>query len=285
MKKIFLFAAACAAIFMSACAEDILRSEYRLEMPDLPESWHSLFGPAHWRVEWVNDNGELVIAETDGAFYADAAILQGKTTPVLAYPYWPGVTHAGAFRPAGALSPLDVEGGSIRLSWNAGVEAAFYLELAKKAATSGNLARSPEKFNWTGFRALFNEKKPPSAVCDDPWLVDWEDVAEKTAASGFSVRKIVECEYENLSITVPADGPWVGNSPFAQSMNWKEDAKAVLRVTSAVDSYYCTQGVLRCKKDIAVYEPYARESLRGSYRMGERQGDLTSNRKSGTIWE
>jgi hypothetical protein len=260
MKKIFLlFAAAFAALFMSACAEDILRSEYRLELPDLPQSWQSLFGPARWRVEWVNDNGEFVFAETDGAVYSGAQVFQGKTTPVLAYPFWPGITHAGAFRPAGALYPFDVQGASIRLNWASGVDAAFYLELAKKAAASGNLSRSPEKFNWLEFRSLFSEKKTSEAVCNDPWLVDWEDVAEKTAASGFSARKIVECEYENLSITVPADGPWVGNSPFALSMDWQKDAKAVLRVTGNVDSYYCAKGVLRFKKGIAIYEPYAQK--------------------------
>jgi hypothetical protein len=240
----------CVLLFQS-CGEPVNYPEYRLEMPALPAVWTELFGAPLWRIEWIDKDGRWARADTGGSFYPGVSLPEGWTTPVIAYPYWNGQgIYPGTMKPCGALYPLDVEGGTLRLSWQGGVDAFFYRELSR----GSNENRQPNKFDWPRFRSLFSEKKISADVCADPWLADWSAIAVKTAETGFNAKRIVPCETGNLIIDVPEAGPWAGVSPFAASLPWEKGQKAVLPVTSIVDAYFCPSGILRCKNGLWVFQ-------------------------------
>lgn len=238
-------------IFLGACQEDVLYPEYRLEMPDIPLVWAEILGPPRWHIEWVNKDGAVAWADTE-AFSLSVSLLDGWTHPVIAYPYWSSRDISpGVMKPCGAIYPLDVVDGKISLSWQGGVDAVFYRELSK----GDNDKRRPQYFDWKRFRTLFrDEEKLNITIRADPWLADWKDIAKKTVASGFSALKIIPGKTENYTIDIPEDGPWMGTSPFAGAFAWEKEKKTVLQVSSTVDLYFCPKGILRCKKDIWIFE-------------------------------
>lgn len=238
---------------LAGCSEPALHAEYGLELPVLPALWAEALGRCAWRLVWVDGDGRRVQADADGGALPRVHVLEAAATPVIAYPYWleRGIAP-GTMKPCGAIYPLDARGGAIRLSWERGVDAVFYAELSRW----GGSQRQPHYFDWKRFRELFTERKLDERVCDDPWIVDWREMAIKTAASGFNSRSVVPRTTVDCSVEIPEDGPWVGVSPFAGAFLWEKDAKAVLALNDAVDSFFCPKGTLRCTKGAWVFECY-----------------------------
>jgi hypothetical protein len=174
-------------------------------------------------------------------------------------------------RPAGAIFPFDVRSGRLQLSWRAGAEAWFYRELAAARnaalgaaeAEAGGAAnakaafdkRRPEYFDWPRFRSLMAGDSVPAAVRDDPWRVDWRNVAARTVQSGFDRRRIVEQAAGELTAprTALGEGPFAGPSPFARPLLPAPDKGYSFAVTSRADTYVSAEGILRVSGKVWVY--------------------------------
>jgi hypothetical protein len=238
-----LMAATAALCLFTACGEPVIIQSYRIKFPDLPEAWLEILGEANWHTEWAGKDGNIHSAEVEPGGKAYAGVSQEWSSPVSAWPYWPdkGIRY-GVAKPAGAIFPLDVSGSSIRLTWGAGVDAVFFWELA----SLNNEKRLPHNFNWARFRELFSDALLPEDILGDPWLADWKTIAVKTAMSGFDRRRINSQQCTSISLTVPASGPWIGTSPFMRVSDWQKGETITLKVSGAVDSYFCAEGILRC---------------------------------------
>ncbi|MDR3302037.1 MAG: hypothetical protein LBT01_05855 [Spirochaetaceae bacterium] len=248
-----IFGALLICPLLSGCSLPVLSSEYRLELPPLPPLWTEVLGANRWHIEWVDKNGQLASADTDAPFYPAAAIMDDSQTPIIAYPYWHerGILP-DTMKPCGAIFPLDVEGAVIRLSWQHGVDAVFYRELSKGDVSQ----RQPQYFDWKRFRELFLENKLSDQICADPWIVDWNAIAQKTTASGFNTRGVSARSTGSGTVDIPEDGPWIGVSPFTDLFPWQKGENAVLNLGNTVDSYFCPKGVLHCKKDVWTFEAW-----------------------------
>ncbi|GHV83419.1 hypothetical protein AGMMS50212_07590 [Spirochaetia bacterium] len=222
-------------------------------MPALPESWETVLGEAQWRLEWVNQDGTTVRTEINGQSYQNAGLMQGWQSAIIAYPFWSEKNiPAGLMKPAGALFPFDADNGKIRLSWQGGIDANFYRELAARA----NEKRLPYNFDWKRFRELFYGDTLKDDVRADPWLADWALIAEKTASGGFDKRRIAASKRVNCKITVPADGPWISDSPFMSHPPWTAGDNVTVPVSDGVTSFFCREGVLHCSKNVWTWNPY-----------------------------
>jgi hypothetical protein len=246
-----------ALFFTASCDEEaVIRDSYTLTFPDLPEAWLEVLGEPCWRIEWFDKKGYMQSGEISPGTAAGAdGIMQEWTTPITAWPYWPerGIKY-GVMKPAGALFPLDVSGNRVNLSWNGGIDAIFYRELAML----GSEKRLPYHFNWVRFRELFQGDELPEEILKDPWLADWKSIAEKTAVSGFDRRRISARKYSILSLAAPAPGPWIGESPFMPVSGWQEQENVTLKVTEAASSYFCPTGILRCASGAWIWIMYSR---------------------------
>lgn len=245
-----------AALTLSASceADAVIRDSYELVLPEPPEAWMEVLGEPCWRIEWFDSNGVMQSAEIlpGGTGGADG-IMQEWTTPVTAWPYWPEKNiKYGIMKPAGALFPLDVYGGSINLSWRGGIDAVFYRELAALNSEK----RLPYNFNWVRFRELFQSGGLSEEIVKDPWLADWKSIAAKTAASGFDRRRISARKYSTLSLAMPAPGPWIGESPFMPGGNWQQQENVALKVTDETSNYFCPDGILRCASGVWIWIMY-----------------------------
>jgi hypothetical protein len=258
-------------LFLAAggCGNPAIGGEYVLTFPDLPAAWQELLGSARWRLLWTDERGVLQTLETDG----DAAVSVPAewATAALAFPYWPGRgILPGEMRPAGAIIPFDIRGDRLQLSWRAGAEAWFYRELAAarnvalaEAEAGGDQAsltaaldkRRPEYFDWPRFRSLLDGDALPAAVREDPWSVDWQDLAARTVQSGFDRRRIVERQTEQLTAPRAAlgEGPFAGPSPFAKPLLPSPDLGYCFAVTSRPDTYVSAGGILRVSRKTWVY--------------------------------
>ena len=238
------------AMQFTGCA-DRLSSGYVLEFPDAPAMWVSLLGEPSWRVEWFDSGGGRRTADISSGSGGPGLEVQLPSTwanPVGAWPYWP--EHKlipGHFRPAGALFPFDVRGGRLRLSWEAGPDMVFYLELAR--ANEENYSRLPANFDWPRFRSLFQDEALSEAVREDPWLIDWRSVAEKTVLGSFDRRRLVPEEAKDKIIPVSA-GFWYGSSPFAQPLFFAEEEPSTFPVRAGVNVWISTEGILRVDGDV-----------------------------------
>jgi len=176
------------------------------------------------------------------------------TNPVAAWPYWPtNGLIPGHFMPAGALFPFDASGRRLCLSWEAGVDAVFYRELAIAAAQKN--AKMPAYFDWARFRSLFSSETMKQAVREDPWLVDWRSVAEKTVSSNFDQRRLVPQEVKYVNIPVSA-GPWYGPSPFAKPLAFEEGEKPSFPVRPGVNVWISAEGILRFTDKTFLFSVY-----------------------------
>ncbi|MDR3123388.1 MAG: hypothetical protein LBU16_06370 [Treponema sp.] len=251
---------------LGGCGNPAIRGDYALEAPPLPEPWQELLGEARWRLIWIDQRGLPQTLETDGNASVSAAV--EWATAALAFPYWPGRgILPGEMRPAGAILPFDIRGGRLCLSWKAGVEAWFYRELAaaRNAALAedggqGNVKaaldkRRPEYFDWPRFRSLMESDAMPAAVRNDPWSVDWRDVAARTIRSGFDRRRIVEQTAGELVAPKAAlgGGPFAGPSPFVRPLLPEPGAGYRFPVTSRADTYVSAEGILRVSGKTWVY--------------------------------
>ncbi|MDR2069465.1 MAG: hypothetical protein LBP71_06310 [Spirochaetaceae bacterium] len=242
---------------LGACENRIIPSAYRAELPPPPLEWENILGPPRWRVEWINPDGQIKTLETDGSSIPGLDIMVEWTTPVIAYPFWPkrGIMP-GILRPAGALFPFDADGSRISLSWRGGVDAWVYLCLrdAGGAGDAGN--RQPHYFDWPRFRLLMESSDIDEEVRLDPWLTDWQDVASRTVQSGFDRRRIKPAARDELLVTIPQSGLYLGASPFQEPRFLEKDESALFQVTGKVDTYVTGHGLLRCTKGAWLWIPW-----------------------------
>jgi len=240
--RIFIFklTAVIVMTMQLACCTDRFSSGYTLEFPQSPEPWVSLLGEPQWRVEWLAPDGRRQIADILPG--AEIELPVTWTNPVTAWPHWPGHNLSpGLFKPAGALFPLDVKGGRLCLSWEAGPDTIFYWELA--LANSNNKSKIPANFDWVRFRELFKAETMNTAVSKDPWLVDWHLVAEKTIGANFDRRRLVPQTAVTVSVPVPS-GPWYGTSPFAEPLFFVEREIPSFPVRPGLNAWICAEGIL-----------------------------------------
>jgi hypothetical protein len=238
-----------------ACRDPVIPQSYRLILPAVPPAWEEILGPPRWRVEWFGPDGRLRYGEGPAAALPETDLLVEWASPVLAYPFWPDRGLApGYMRPAGAIAPFDVQDGSLRLTWEAGPEAWFYRALASAPAAltaSGNglseaaAGRHPGRFDWPRFRDLLRNGSIPREVQDDPWLAEWDAVAEKTVQSGFDRRRIKARSRAPLTVIVPWPGPWAGSSPFAEVRLWEAGETVTVEASEETDTLVSPGGMLR----------------------------------------
>jgi hypothetical protein len=241
----------------TGCGDPPIPSGYTLYLPPLPPAWTEILGPCRWRIEWIDQNGLPLQAEYDGLGIPEISPLQEWSGPITAFPYWPQRNIApGTLRPAGALFPFDVQGSWIPLSWEAWVEAVFYREMIEALAQSPSDKRLSPYFDWPRFRELLADPVIAEAVRRDPWVVDWRSVAARTVQSGFDRRRIKSRDLEEISLRVPAPGPWIGTSPFAEPLLWEGEEEIVLGVSGGMDSYFSAAGTLRCTRETWIWIPW-----------------------------
>ncbi|MDR2052424.1 MAG: hypothetical protein LBP80_03340 [Treponema sp.] len=220
-----------AGILLASCAEPIIAPVYRVSFPEPPAVWTDALGPPSWELFWVDDRGILQSACYPEGAEPQIELAQERANPLLARPFWPAVVSAGketdgqiqsgVMKSAGSVFPFDAADGLVRLSWEGGVAAEFYLALAKARLAPENGSdgsstdkRRPEWFDWPRFISLLESDAIPQEVREDPWLVDWDAAAAKTVESGWDSRRIRAAGRTPLTVTIPADGLWFGTSPF-----------------------------------------------------------------------
>jgi hypothetical protein len=259
-------------LILGACSNPVIPPEYTVEFPTLPIAWQELMGPAHWRLVWFNPQGIPQSLETDGGGKISIAAVLEWATPVLAFPYWPGLgILPGEMRPSGGILPFDTVGKTLQLSWRGGADAWFYRELsAARNAAAGTIdvgalnKRRPEYFDWPRFRKLMDSEVIPEAVREDPWQVDWHDVAVSTVKSGFDRRRIKPLVGEELLVpgdalakTDPKPGDsFTGPSPFTKPLFPEPGAGFRFSVTVRPDTYVSAGGKLRVSRKTWVYYPF-----------------------------
>jgi len=229
--------------FQLASCKDRFSSVYRVEMPKTPEYLVSILGEPYWKLEFFDSKGEKQSKIIPPGQSTEIELPVTWTNPVTAWPYWPDYNLIPSlFKPAGALFPFDVSGERLKLSWEAGPDTVFYWELV--FANSQNAKKLPANFDWPRFRELFKSGVLSDAVVNDPWLVDWRYVAEKTISSNFDRRRLVPQASVSQSIPV-SSGPWYGASPFAKPLFFAEGQTPVFPVRSGINLWVSPEGILR----------------------------------------
>ena len=172
------------------------------------------------------------------------------STPVLAWPFWPerGLLP-GMMRPAGALFPWDACGQKISVSWQGGVHALFWKELAlaerpSAPASAAEARRLPWYFDWPRFADLLESENISQAVREDPWLADWKSIAGRTIQSGFDRRRIASRAFTELAVP-GLGGRWIGSSPFAPPLDAPDGGPLRLRVSEAAETWVSPGGILK----------------------------------------
>ena len=274
MKTGFLFVFFSAVLFLHGCGESSLAdSRLTLKLPQIPESWRTLIGDPYWQIEWINDRGQKQTTTMQGNNSLEIAVPQTWTSAVSAMPFWPekGI-RAGVFKPAGAIFPFDASGRTLYLSWQGGVDANLFRELAlhysgakeeedlpelleqwSVAGERAAVSRLPHHFNWPRFRQLFDDESLNADIREDPWLADWSGIAAKIVESGFDKRRLVPAARSSRQIPV-SSGPWIGTSPFAAPVFF--ESSPVFPVTSTIDTWVSHEGILRCNNETWIFISY-----------------------------
>ena len=249
MKTFFPALVAYVLLFSISCAEIFPANGpgYVPVPPDPPQAWLALLGSPHWRLEWFDGEGRRRALELSGGDFPAISPPGDLASPVLALPFWPDLgIGPGLFRPAGAIFPFDVSGDRLVLSWSGGVEATFFLELARAAGglspDGSAAARLPWNFNWPRFRRLLDDRALNDRIRADPWLADWPGIAERTVQSGFDRRRLVPEPEIPLELPL-GPGPWIGASPFAAPLTF--DTAPVFPVRPTTETWASPQGLLR----------------------------------------
>jgi hypothetical protein len=262
MKICFLAIVSCMGLFLNSCGEGLTDSSFALELPVLPQAWEDVLGSPNWRIEWINEDGRKETTTVQGNGGLNISPPQTWVSAVSAFPFWPqkGV-GPGIFKPAGAIFPYDVSGGSLVLSWQGGVDAALYWELARayggaaqeaaeESPERAAVARLPMNFNWPRFRRLFDDPSLNAEVRADPWLADWAGIAAKIVLSGFDKRRLVPEARSALTVPV-GPGPWIGASPFAAPLIF--ETTPVFSVRPTADTWVSKEGLLRCNSETWIF--------------------------------
>jgi hypothetical protein len=227
-----------------SCGGSPLPDSYTVVFPGISSSGTDFLGEPRWRLEWYDPEGTVRFAELEGKSAVISVLVQWPN-PVIAWPYWPekGLSP-GLFHPAGALYPFDVRDTAITLSWQGGVEASFYRELAAAQSSPGtDPKRDPRYFDWPRFRSLVREEAP-EPLRSNPWLADWQNIAGKTALSGFRKSLVREESRTVMGVLIPHDGPWLGVSPFTAPAAWTAGEEVFLPLSSRPEVYVCPGGML-----------------------------------------
>jgi hypothetical protein len=238
-----------------------------LEFPSLPPAWTELLGSPRWILRYYDRSGAEAHLETGGDT-AELSLPPARVSPVLAWPYWPQRRlNPGDFRPAGAVLPYDIRfpggesaPGRIALSWQGGVDAWFFEALnraaAEQPAGGAEERRRGEQFDWPAFRALCADPAVLGELRQDPWLADWEAIAEQTLRSGFRAQRLKAVETSPLDIPVPP-GSWISPSPLAPPV-MAGTGTAVFEVPggSAVHAWYSAGGILHCAATTWILLPW-----------------------------
>ena len=242
MKTYFLTAVA-AVLLVQGCGESLTGSRYVLQLPEIPAAWETMLGSPCWRIEWINDQGQKESRVIEGGC-PEITMPHTWASPVLAWPLWPekGLS-TGIFMPAGAIFPFDVHGSTLVLSWQGGIDAVLYRELAKAGSNGDAGKRQPHLFDWPRFRELFDDPSFNADVRADPWLANWPYIAQRIVQSGFDRRRLVPEGRSSLSIPV-GPGPWVGTSPFAAPLFFENTP--VFPVRGSADTWVSDEGILKC---------------------------------------
>jgi hypothetical protein len=252
----FAAAVAAAAVLSLVCCRDLTPSGYDLAFPPVPEGWGGVLGEPHWRVQWLDPGGNRRIADIsppEKGFRVEIPVTWANA--VTAWPYWPEHNlYTEAFKPAGALFPFDVSGNSLHLSWEAGPDTVFYWEMAY--INDGNAAKIPANFDWVRFRELFQGDMLSEAVKNDPWVVDWAYVAERTVNANFDRRRLVPQAVVNTEIPVPG-GLWYGSSPFGGGLYFAAGEAPVFPVRAGLNVWVSAEGILRCSGKAWMFVPIA----------------------------
>ena len=248
MKSKYLSLIVIFVVLLAACSDSPRPSSYRPYMPVIPSHWQEILGEPHWRLQWIGEEGAWKDWEgPPGAKPPSFSPVAEWTTPILAWPFWPEAGLApGIMRPGGAFFPWDASGDKLTLSWEGGIEAVFWKELASAERTSeASQGRFPWYFDWPRFRGLLESGDIPEEVRSDPWLVDWKEVAGKTVESGFDRRRIVSRRF--TEVAVPGlGGFWVSVSPFMPPLDAPPGGPLLLMAASTPDTWVSSTGVLRC---------------------------------------
>jgi hypothetical protein len=252
MKICYFLIITCMGLLLNNCGRALTDSGYALELPCLPQAWDDILGSPCWRIEWVNEEGrkEAMLVRGNGGW--NISLPPTWASAVSAFPFWPekGI-DPGIFKPAGAIFPYDASGGSLILSWQGGVDAVLYWELAKaNSGTEAEESRIPMNFNWPRFRRLFDDPSLNAEVRADPWLADWAGIAAKIVKSGFDKRRLVPEARSDLEVQV-GPGPWIGVSPFADPLFF--ETTPIFRVRPTVDTWVSREGLLRCNSKTWIF--------------------------------
>jgi hypothetical protein len=276
MEQLLFYKAGCiarlygllfAGILLASCAEPIIAPAYRVSFPEPPAAWTDALGPPSWELFWVDGRSVLQSAHYPEGAEPHIELAQERAIPLLARPFWPVVVSAGSrtdgeiqsgvMKSAGAVFPFDAADGLIRLSWEGGVCAEFYLALARARLARENGAaggvspedkRRPEWFDWPRFISLLGSDGISKEAREDPWLVDWDAVAAKTIESGWNGSRIKAAECTPLVVTIPADGLWFGTSPFAPAHFRKAGEQVELPVRENPEYLLSPAGYLKYTK-------------------------------------
>jgi hypothetical protein len=260
MKRILflLFGPVFSLLLFFSCESSILPPSYRVILPELPPQWREILGECRWRVEWVGPSGLKESADYAGPGPLELELLHAWPNPVLAWPCWPGKNlPGGMFRPAGALYPLDIRGRDIALSWEAGPEALFYLELEQAWTESPGAPelRRPHYFDWARLRNYLREEASP-ALRADPWLVNWKTAARGAVQSGFRTT-LVKAEAGTAgSVIVPANGPWTGASPFAGPFPWTAGEVLNMDLKAGAEIFVSPGGIFMVSHEGQLWSPW-----------------------------
>ncbi|MCL2230176.1 MAG: hypothetical protein FWC01_03710 [Treponema sp.] len=245
------FALLASALLTASCGERF-PSWYILELPQPPISWVSFLGEPSWMVEWVDPDGQKQIMLLEPNLPAENGLQANSlqinlpvtwASPVTAWPYWQHHNLIpGLFKPAGAIFPFDANGNRLKLTWEAGVDAVFFWELA--LANEGNYSRVPSNFDWPRFRDLFTPEILREEICEDPWLANWRSIAERTANGNFDRRRLVPEATEEIEIPVTAR-TWYGTSPFSKPIVFPENESSIFQIRPGINVWVSEEGILR----------------------------------------
>jgi hypothetical protein len=252
-------------ILLAGCRDlQQIRSSYKPVLPSLPGDWSDILGEAHWRMEWIGEEGTWHEWEgKQGAGLPSLYLVQNWTTPVLAWPFWPELgLSPRIMRPCGALFPWDTYGGDLRLNWEGGVDAVFWKELAAVGRQDASDRAEPAKdgrfpwlFDWPRFREIMANEDMGDSVRHDLWVVDWKEVGRKTVESGFDRRRIKAMKSNGLEIPLPG-GRWLSSSPFAPVLETPASGRLTLEVTDSVSVWVSATGILKASTSGWIYRAW-----------------------------